>query len=130
MIAHGRFGYRAPVLKDSFINPRENNQVVNDIDDENIMSFDLAYIFQLPHFSGRFTTYYTRFQNLSKINYFYVNSGVGSDFVQQLLGGMDRLHRGIEFGISISPSSALAITAVASVSKYSYLNNPKLEINF
>ena len=124
------YSFRPQVLANVFINPRENNNIVDKISDELVYSTDLSYRFDLPSLSGRITGYYTRFRRTTDINFFFVDSGIGSDFVQQVLSGADKLHTGIECGLSFMPSSSITISAAASVSKYVYASNPAISINF
>lgn len=127
---HAYYSFRPQVLANVFINPRENNNVVDKITDELVYSTDFSYRLDLPTLSGRFTGYYTRFMHTTNINFFFVDSGVGSDFVQQVVSDVDKLHMGVECGISFTPTSSVTISAAASVSKFIYANNPFVSINF
>ncbi len=128
--AHGILSSRAPVLQNVFINPRENNEVVPKIQSEMISSFDLNYFIRLPDLTGRITGFYTRFQNTTDINFFFVDSGVGSDFVQEVLTDLDKLHKGIELGLEYQASSTVKLSAVANLGDYEYASNPLVTINF
>lgn len=130
LIANGAFLTRPPVLQNVFINPRENNQIVAGIQSETISTIDLNYFMRLPKLTGRFTGYYTRFQNATDINFFFVDAGVGSDFVQEVLTDLDKLHMGIEVGLEYQLSSEVKLTAVAAIGKYVYASNPNVSINF
>lgn len=121
---------RSPVLQNVFINPRENNGVVPDLQSETITSTDLNYFIRLPKLTGRLTGFYTRFQNTTDVNYFFVDAGVGSDFVQEVITDLDKLHMGIELGLGYQLSSAVKLTAVAAVGKYLYASDPNVAINF
>jgi len=118
------------VLQNIFINPRESNQVVPNIKSEKINSLDLNYYMRLPKLTGRVTGFYTRFQDVTDVNFFFVESGVGSDFVQEVITGLDKLHKGLELGFEYKLSSAVQLTAVAAIGDYSYANNPSISINF
>ncbi|MEN8790525.1 MAG: TonB-dependent receptor [Flavobacteriaceae bacterium] len=124
------YSYRPKVLVNVFVNPRENNNIIDKNSNELVYSADLGYRLELPSLSGRITGYYTRFRRTTDINFFFVDSGVGSDFVQQVLPNVDKLHAGIECGVSFMPSSSITISAAASVSKFIYANNPEVSINF
>ena len=128
--AHGSFAKRPPVLQNVFINPRENNTVVPDINNEIITPLDLNYYLRLPKLTGRLTGFYTRFQNTTDVNFFFVDTGIGSDFVQEVLTGLDKLHMGTELGLDYQLSSAVKLTAVAAIGKYVYASNPNVAINF
>ena len=127
---HAACFFRAPVLANVFINPRESQEIVPDIQDEKITSSDFSYHYQLPELAGRVSVYYTRFQNTTEVNFFYVDSGIGSDFVQQALTGLDKLHKGIEIAITYNPSNSIAVTAVASISEFLFASDPNVTINF
>jgi len=121
---------KPPVYQNVFINPRENNQLVNNIQNENITTTDLNYYIRLPKLTGRVSGYYTRFQNTTDINFFFVDAGVGSDFVQEVLTDLDKLHLGTELGLEYQLSSAVKLSLVASVGKFLYAGDPLVTINF
>ncbi|WP_289037408.1 TonB-dependent receptor [uncultured Zobellia sp.] len=127
---HGSYMTRPPVLQNVFINPRENNSVVPNISNETNTTVDLNYFLRLPKLTGRLTGFYTRFQNTTDVNFFFVDAGVGSDFVQEVLTGLDKLHMGTELGLEYQLSSAVKLTAVAAVGKYVYASDPNVAINF
>ncbi|SFR54894.1 TonB-dependent receptor [Maribacter stanieri] len=121
---------RGPVLQNIFINPRENNAIVPDLQSERITSVDASYFLRMPKLTGRLTGFYTRFQNTTDVNFFFVDSGVGSDFVQEVLTDLDKLHLGAELGIEYQLSSAVKLSLVTSIAKYEYASNPFVTINF
>lgn len=127
---HSAYMTRPPVLQNTFINPRENNQIVPEIRSENISAIDVNYFIRLPKLTGRVSGFYTRFQNTTDINFFFVDAGVGSDFVQEVLTNLDKLHMGFELGLKYQLSSAVKLTAVAATGKYLYASNPNVTINF
>ncbi|SMG31897.1 TonB-dependent receptor [Arenibacter troitsensis] len=127
---NGAYLTKPPVYQNVFINPRENNQLVNDIQSETITTTDLNYYIRLPNLTGRLSGYYTRFQNITDINFFFVDAGVGSDFVQEVLTDLDELHLGTELGLEYQLSSAVKLSLVASVGKYLYASDPYVTINF
>jgi len=130
LTAQAAYLTRPPVLQNVFINPRENNQVVANIQNELVSTVDLNYFIRLPKLTGRLSGFYTRFQNTTDINFFFVDTGVGSDFVQEVLTDLDKLHMGTELGLEYQLSSAVKLTAVAAVGKYLYASDPNVAINF
>ncbi|PCJ95392.1 MAG: TonB-dependent receptor [Flavobacteriaceae bacterium] len=119
-----------PVLQNVFINPRENNAIVPNIKSEKIMTADLNYFIRLPKLTGRITGFHTRFQNMTDVNFFFVDAGVGSDFVQEGITNLDKLHMGTEVGLEYQASSSVKLTVVTAISKYVYASNPDITINF
>jgi len=121
---------RPPTLQNTFVNPRENNLVVPEIQQETIAAIDLNYFLRLPDLTGRVSAFYTKFQHTTDINFFYVDSGYGSDFVQEVITGLDKLHKGIEFGFQYELSSNVKLSAVGNLGEYVYANDPFITINF
>lgn len=121
---------RSPTLQNIFINPRENNEVVPEIQKETITTTDVSYFVRLPNLTGRLTAFYTRFMNTTDINFFFVDSGLGSDFVQEVITGLDRLHKGLELGLEYEASSSVKLTLVGNLGDYVYASDPSVQINF
>ncbi|NAY91904.1 TonB-dependent receptor [Muricauda sp. JGD-17] len=121
---------RSPTLQNTFINPRENNEIVPDIQSETISTIDLSYHFRWPDVTGRISAFYTRFQNTTDINFFFVDSGFGSDFVQEVITGLDRLHKGVELGLVYEISSNVKLSTVGNLGHYVFASDPSVQINF
>ncbi|NNK74983.1 MAG: TonB-dependent receptor, partial [Maribacter sp.] len=127
---NGGYFDRPPVFQNVFINPRENNDIVNNLQNETISTVDANYFIRLPKLTGRLTGFYTRFQNATDVNYFFVDAGVGSDFVQEVITNLDKLHMGIELGLEYELSSSVKLSAVTAIGKYMYASDPNVAINF
>ena len=119
-----------PTLQNSFINPREHNLVVPNLKTEKINSIEANYFMRIPNFNMKISGFYTRFQDLTEVSSFFIDAGVGSEFVQEVISNLDKLHKGIELGASYSPSTTVKLSAVAAIGNYEYANNPNLTINF
>jgi hypothetical protein len=123
-------GYRtkAPSLRNTFTNARENHDVVRNITEEKISSADVSYIYRSPFINARLTGYYLSIKNANEISFFFAD-GIGGDnsvFVQEILQGIDKIHAGGEFGVEIQVTSDIKIKGVASFGEYVYNNNPNL----
>ncbi|GLU43439.1 TonB-dependent receptor [Muricauda sp. NBRC 101325] len=121
---------RPPTLQNIFINPRENHGIVNDLQSETVAIVDLSYFVRLPSLSGRISAFYTRFQHETDINFFFTDTGLGSDFVQEVITGLDKLHKGIEFGFEYEASSSVKLTTAGNIGNYTYASDPMVQINF
>lgn len=121
---------RPPTLQNTFINPRENNTVVPNLQKETISTAEVTYFIRLPDLTGRISAFHTRFQNTTDINFFFVESGLGSDFVQEVVTDLDKLHTGIEIGLAYKASSTVTLSLVGNVARYIYDSNPSVQINF
>ena len=126
---------KAPSIRNTFTNSRENHAIVGDITgiditEEKITSFDANYIFRSSTVKARLTGYYTQMQDANEISFYFADgiSGVdeGTAFVQEILQGIDKTHMGIEFGMEAQITPSIKLTGVASVGQFTYDNNPNL----
>jgi len=119
---------QAPTIKNTFSNPRENNNVVLDLQSEKIVSTDVSYIFRNPIITSKLTAYYTSIKDATEIS-FYFADGVGGDnsaFVQEILRGIHKKHLGLELGIEAQITSTFKLKGAVSFGEHTYDNNPLL----
>ncbi|GGD51784.1 TonB-dependent receptor [Muriicola marianensis] len=128
--AHVYNGKRPPLLKHIFVNPRESNRIVPGLTGESVFSSDINYYLRLQRLKGRVSAYYSRFQHETEVNFFYVDSGFGSDFVQEVVTGLDRLHKGLEMGLEYEISPVVKLSLVAAAGNFEYASDPDVSINF
>lgn len=127
---YGSFGSRPPLLKHTYINPRENNLVIPGLKQEPLASLEFNYDLRLPDLTARFGAFYTRILDKTDIRFFFVDTGLGSDFVQEVTTGLDHLYMGLEAGIEYDFTHSLKGSAVVSLGKYRYASDPLVAINF
>ena len=133
---------RAPSIRNTYSNSRENHNIVPNITEEKITSFDASYIFRSPIVKARLTGYYTKMEDANEISFFYADgifanvngqavntNDIGQAFVQEVLQGVDKRHLGAEFGIEVQATSTIKLKGVASLGQYTYDNNPNLYIS-
>ncbi|UGU14202.1 TonB-dependent receptor [Sinomicrobium kalidii] len=127
---NGGYISRPPTLQNSFVNPRENNETVKDITSETVLTGEASYLLRLPDLKVKLSGYYTQFRDVTDVNFFYVDAGMGSDFVQETVTGIKKLHMGGELGMSYQASPQVKLTAVAAYGKFTYADNADVAINF
>ncbi len=134
---------RAPSLRNTFSNSRSNNDYigvtngkqidgVGEITEETIMSLDASYIFRSPVLKAKLTGYYTKIEDANEISFFFADGVVGfsesSEFISEVLQGVDKKHIGAEIGIDAQVTPTIKLKGVASIGQFTYANNPKLYI--
>ena len=131
---------KAPSIRNTFTNSRVNHNIVGSdanglinntpITEEKVMSFDANYIFRTPVFTGRITGFYSEVKDANEISFYYADGLVGfaedSEFVQEILQGIDKKYFGLEFGVEAQIISSVKIKAASSIGQYTYDNNPYL----
>ena len=119
---------QAPIIRNSFSNSRENNNIVDNLQSEKVFSTDASYIFRGLIITSRLTGYYTSIKDATEIS-FYFADGVGGDntaFVQEILSGIEKKHFGLELGLEAQVTSAIKLKGAAAVGSFTYANNPDL----
>lgn len=119
---------KAPNLRNSFSNSRENNSTVENLTSEKVFSTDASYIFRSPILQAKLTGYYTKIQDATEISFFFAD-GIGGDntaFVQEILSGIDRKHFGAEIGLEAQVTPTIKLKAAGNFGQYTYDNNPNL----
>lgn len=121
---------RPPPLQQTFINPRESDVVVPLLKTEKLCSIEFRYDLRSPGLVGSLGMYYTRIMDLTDINFYFTDTGLGSDFVQEVITGMDQLNAGMELGLEYEFTPNLKASAVASIGKYRYASDPLVTLYF
>jgi hypothetical protein len=123
---------KAPTIRNSFSNARQNNDVVIGLESEKIQSVDVSYIFRSPIIKARLTGFYSGFEDGTDIGFFFTEdlAGLGLDtgdaFVQEVLTNVEKRHIGAELGIEAQVTPTIKLKAAASVGQYTFNNNPNL----
>ncbi|UOB19130.1 TonB-dependent receptor [Abyssalbus ytuae] len=127
---NGAYLSKAPVIQNTFINPRENKEIVKNIASEKVTTGNISYILKLPRIDARLTTYYTKFQNGTDVNFFFVQGGIGTDFVQEVVTNINKLHLGSELGMVYKASPTVKLSVVASYGNFKYDDDAEVSVNF
>ncbi|WP_262733580.1 MULTISPECIES: TonB-dependent receptor [Gaetbulibacter] len=125
---------RAPSLRNTYSNSRENHNIVRGIEEEKVTSVDASYIFRSPIVKARLTGFYSKIEDANEVSFYYADGLSGFDiqdnetsaFVQEVLQGIDKRHIGAEFGIEAQVTPTIKLKGAASVGQYTYDNNPNL----
>ena len=121
---------KAPTLRGSFANARQNNDIVVGLEEEKVTSAEISYIFRHPIVKARITPFYASFQDQTDIGFFFTQNALGNDetsaFVQEIVTGMDKRNVGLEIGIEAQVLPTFKLKGAASIGQNRYVNNPKL----
>ncbi|MDT0555440.1 TonB-dependent receptor [Patiriisocius hiemis] len=124
---------KAPTIRNTFANARQNNDIVQGLTEEKITSADLSYIYRSPIVKGRITGYYNGFEDATDIGFFFTQNALGNDennaFVQEIVTGIDRRSVGVELGIEAQLTPTFKVKGAASVGQNVYTNNPNLYLS-
>ena len=128
----GGYYTKTPNLRNSFSNPRQNNDRVTDLASEKVQSVDVSYIYRSPVFRSRLTTYYAGLEDATEVSFYYADgiSGLGRNsttaFVQEILSGINKRHMGVEMGMEAQITPAIKLKSAVALGEHTYTNNPDL----
>ncbi|EGV42128.1 TonB-dependent receptor [Bizionia argentinensis JUB59] len=125
---------KAPSIRNSFSNSRDNNSVVENILVEKITSIDVSYIFRSSNVKAKLTGYYSKIADANEISFYYADgiTNIGEEFndtsafVQEISQGVDKKQIGAELGIEAQVIPTIKLKGVAAVGQFTYDNNPDL----
>ena len=131
---NGGYITRAPSLRNTFSNSRENHNVVRGIEEEKVNAFDASYIFRSPIVQAKITGFYSTIKDANEVGFYYADGLSGdviaenstSAFVQEVLTGIDKKNIGVELGIEAQVTPTIKLKGAASLGEYTYDNNPNL----
>ena len=93
----------APLARNAFVAPREQNNFVDNLTNEDIFSAEASYAFTFGPVSGKVAGYYTLFRHGVEQTAFYNDQQ--ERFTYLTMSDVERRHCGIEAAISYSPDN-------------------------
>ena len=134
---------KAPSIRNSFSNSRSNHNIVPNITEEKVTSFDASYIYRSNIVKAKLTGFYTKLEDANEISFFFAD-GIGNiiaesgtqqsgnddtEFIQEILQGIDKNHLGAELGIEAQVTTTIKLKGAVAYGQYTYANNPDLYLS-
>lgn len=116
----------APSVTNVFLSPRTNNQYVDNLKNEKVISGDLTYMMTYPKVKMRLTGFYTQIFDMSKLTTFY-HDDYGA-LVNYSMTDINQQYMGIEFGIEVKIGEMFSVVGAANIGDYTYTNNPNVTV--
>ena len=128
LTAHIMAESEAPLPGNAYISPKITDNTIGRLTSGVIWSADVNYIFSLKRLSGRTSFFHTEFMNrIERVSYYHDAAGT---FVNHVLLGVDRRHRGFELGLRYTLNNNWNFTLAGTVAEYIYANNPDGVISY
>ncbi|HEX8576122.1 MAG TPA: carboxypeptidase-like regulatory domain-containing protein [Flavobacterium sp.] len=127
---NGLYQTKAPSLRNSFPNARVNNNVVDNLKSERIVSADASYIIRLPNLKLRLTGYFSKIQDATESSFFFADGvGEGGLFVAETVTGLNKRNIGAEFGMEYQVTSTIKATLTGGYGEFIFDSNPNIKYN-
>ncbi|MCH1538993.1 MAG: hypothetical protein L7S43_03335 [Flavobacteriaceae bacterium] len=127
---NGLFSSKAPSLRNTYSNPRDQNQIIPNVKNDKTSFLTAKYHWQGSWFDLQLLTYLGIEQDVTQLS-FYFADGVGGDqafFVQEVLTNVKKKHRGFELGWKSTIADVIQIKAALAIGVHQYGNNPNLSL--
>jgi len=118
----------APALSDVFVVPTISNKYLSTLNNEQIVSSDITYIHSDRIVSGKFSLYHTIFTDQTSSTFFYHDDL--RTFVNLIQTGIDKVHQGIETGLSVKITNQLKWIGYTNLGNYVYTSRPDALISY
>ena len=124
---------KAPTIRNTFTNARQNNNVTIGLESEKIQNIDIGYIYRSPIVKARLTGFYSNFADGTDLGFYFTENlaGLGLEqdaFIQEVMTNVEKQHIGVEFGIEAQITPTIKLKGAASMGQYTFNNNPNLYI--
>lgn len=125
--ANVSYGTEAPLPNIAYVSPRITDKTIDNLESGRVFSADVNYIFSMPSLTGRIGLYQTNFYDqMHRISYY---DGTMRTFVNHVVNGMSRIHRGVEVGATYKLDNHWSFDLAGTVSEAYYNNNAMGIIN-
>lgn len=132
--ANAAYYSNIPYFRNIFISPRTRYELVEDLKNEKIFSYEAGFIHNSPFLNARLVFYDTRFSDLIENRNFFLDQdlvltdGSSGQFINYVISNIARRHRGIEASAEIKLSPEFQVGIVAAVGEYIYTERPSVDI--
>lgn len=116
---------RAPEATNAFVSPRVRNDVVQDIQNEALNTFDFNYMAKYPNLKLRFTVYHTQIKNQTWLRTYWDDNY--NTNVNLIMTNLNQQYSGIEFGIEKTVFIVHNFQTAFGIGQFIYTNQPRLQ---
>ena len=117
-----------PLAYNSYLSARIKDDAIPDLQSEKIFSADLGYNITTSIIRGSLSVFQSNFYDQVKLSPYYSDND--NSFVNHVLTGINKMHRGVELGIRAKINSLISLSMAGTVAEYIYSNNPMGTISF
>src|SRR5690606_10601773 len=121
---NGQYSTNAPTSEEVFANARSNSLAVPDLKNAQIMAGELSYIYRAPRVKAKATGYYTLAKDEMEKSFGFIDNEENTYFAAEVLNNVDKQYFGTELAIEAQVTTAITVSAVASIGQFTYNNTP------
>ena len=122
----GAFIKHPPSYLNVFISPRSNNSLIPKLEQEEINSASLTYNRRSSKIKGRASLFYTKIQNETDVNRFFIQGNFNDSFINEIVTGIDKQHIGIEIGLEYQLTETIKVISALSFGNFTFSSRPNI----
>lgn len=109
---------RAPLTRDAYISDRIKDDLMPNLTQEKILSYDLNYSISYPFIRGRVSAFRTHINDgMRKTSYY---DSEHNSFLHHTLYGVDKIFQGVELGVSVPIAAGFTFALAGTLADYHY----------
>ena len=118
----------APMVGQAYLSPRVMDRTADNLRSMGVFAADINYVFSMPTVRGRVSLFNTYFHDdMLRVSYFHDGART---FVNHVLSGLNRVHRGIELGVNWRMNNSFNFDFIGTTGHFFFANNPMGTISF
>ena len=118
---------QAPLPFNSYVSESIRDTQIKNLTAEKVLSADVGYNFSFPRVMGRISAFYTEILDGVERNGYYDDEF--HTLINVMMSGINKMHYGVEMGISVKLNKYLTLVAAGTYADYSYTKNAKLTMS-
>ncbi len=120
---------KAPLFRYAYISPRTRDQIADNLQSSTNYSVEGGYVLKAPNYKFNITGYYAIFEDEFFQRSFYQDfggsqSGIGGNFVNYVMSGVNKRHMGLEIAGEVNLGGNVTWSAAAAIGEYVYTSRP------
>lgn len=127
---NGAYFSKPPTIRNSFANIRQNNDLVDGLQNQFNKAFELNYLYRGATTHIRLTAYYTRITDQTDLGFYFTQNALGnvdnSAFVQEVVTGIDTINSGLELGLETALYPGFSVKAAAAYGNHFFADDALL----
>ena len=125
---NGALSKMPPIIRNIYTNPRKNNNTIPILNEEKTLSLAVSYTIDISTIKTFLRSYYILEENLTDISFYFAQgiNGEESLFVQEILLGLSKEHKGVEFGFEWQVLPEIKIKSAFAIGNHQFANHPQL----
>jgi hypothetical protein len=117
-----------PLTYNAYLSSRIKDNVIPNLTKERVFSADFSYHLSTPVFRGMISVFQTNFYDQAELTSFYYD--LDRTFIDYGLTGVNKMHRGVEFGLEAKLNSIFTLSLAGTVAEYVYTNRPEATVSY